>query len=237
MRFLAQMVENDLLRSPVKSTIRPKLGRSPRVCWPYQQLFLDWLAENRGNFFYPRTLPVVTPGYIAFGLQGLSPLLRVKVFDQQISVEVQHCGHRLCSLAEFTMQAVVGPEGSFYCASCDQEGEPRLYPTLESMRREHLYAPLLRWIAEVLPAGKWIEIVQFRGGGTTARLFPYTYSTPSLHFDDFMDQLEMKYELCNTTDYRQENIAGFFYAPLFGEPSKLQRFMTLGAKASERDVA
>lgn len=191
--------------------------------WPYQQVFMTWLAENRGNFAYAPTAAVVTPGYVAFGLEGVSPLLRVKVFDCRVSVEVQDQGRRLSSLAAFEIEPATALAGVYYCTIC---GTDRLYPTLECLRREHLYAPLLRWIAEVLPTGKFIEIVQFKNGGTTARQFPYTYSTPAFHFDDFMDQLEMKYELLSASSYWSGEVAGFYYAPMFAEAPQLRRFIS-----------
>ena len=200
------------------------LSRPHGQRWSYQEDFLDWLADNQKYFrFAPQEL-VVTPGFVAFRLAGLSPLLRVSVFDSRIRVEAYWGSLYLGDLIEFSMQPAPGPAELFLCWHCEQlENAERLYPDLASMRREHLYLPFLLWLDEALPEGEELEIVQFKNGYTTVRLFPYSYRTPSLHFEDFMEQLEMKFALrpYDHSPFAGRNIGGFCYVPLFDAPENI----------------
>lgn len=203
---------------------------------PYQEDFLRWLDESQQYMKYAPQDVVVMPGSVAFSLAGLSSLLRVQVFDNSVCVEVQYRGLLLTELIRFSMTPAFHEEsGRFYCEHClHHEGNDRLYPNREIMAREHLYLPLFRWLTENLDEREFIEIVQFQTGAITARQWPYSYSTQSMHFEDFWEQLETKFELMMYShfkkDYRHDDdqrIAGFYFASLFDKPVALTRFIDL----------
>lgn len=194
--------------------------------WPYQEDFLGWLADNREHLAFPVEDLTVTRGSVAFFLGGINRLLRVQIYANAVCVEVQHRGLKLSELIRFSMMPADDERtGWLYCTHCLEHGDDRLYPDRAIMAQEHLYLPLMRWLKEDMPEQDWIEIVQFVSGGVTAKQWPYSYSTPSLHFQDFMSQLEMKFEmaLLYPCDYHQ--FAGFYFAPLVGESPRLQDFI------------
>lgn len=198
-----------------------KISRRSIEPWPYQKEFLAWLGVNKNALPFTTNNLVITAGYIGFKLVGLSSLLRVMLFDKRIKVVVYWGSHELDSLIDFSMEPAMSGDG-FVCRHCLRDGRDNNYPSLAAMREDHLYLPFLFWTSSVLPKAEQLEIVQFTGGATTVRLYPYSYETPSIHVDDFMSQLEMKFEM---RSYRGNKVTSFYYAPLFDEPVEIEKYI------------
>lgn len=155
----------------------PRRRRPTQAQRAWQREFQGWLAANRYRFDTQRAIRVrLTLRHVQVCIDGLNPLLGIRVRPWNIGVDVAWQGHRFDRLFDLDLHAVRTADGRHGCAGCirflatSAQGPAPLFPSLRASRAQHQYEAFLDWCNASLFPARYVQMVKIDGGSTGACL-------------------------------------------------------------------
>ncbi|MCK9517228.1 MAG: hypothetical protein M0Q87_14480, partial [Ottowia sp.] len=118
----------------------------------------------------------LTLRHVQVCIDGLNPLLGIRVRPWNIGVDVAWQGHRFDRLFDLDLHAVRTADGRHGCAGCirflatSAQGPAPLFPSLRALRAQHQYEAFLDWCNASLFPARHIQMVSTADGSTSADL-------------------------------------------------------------------
>lgn len=155
----------------------PRRQRPTNEQRAWQREFRDWLAANRHRFATGRAIRArLTVRHVQIRIEGLNPLLGIRVQPRNIGVDITWQGRWFDRLFDLDLHEVRTAGGRHGCAECmdfmaaNALGPAPLYPSLHVLRIQHQYEALLDWCNTDLFPARRIRMVNTDGGSTGACL-------------------------------------------------------------------
>ncbi len=138
----------------------------PRI----QREFVHWFRENHGRFKTPVRVAKISAKLVELDFPGLPNNLSASLSPYELNVYVSWQGETWDMLSSLEASPFHAAEG-WKCRQCVLESgdSAELFPSRESLWRDHLFEPFLRWVNEELAPARWLR-VSGTGGATWAEL-------------------------------------------------------------------
>ena len=136
-----------------------------------QRVFLSWLNKKRDDFMVPLRLTKITANGVELHFINYPDCLSVGHSSNGLGVYVQWRRTHWDGLTGYDVYPYQTLEG-YKCRQCvSEDGETAaLFPTLEALWQDHLFAPFLKWVNEKLAPARWLQISRNSGGSYWAEL-------------------------------------------------------------------
>lgn len=169
----------------------PRQRRPTNAQRAWQREFRDWLAASRHRFDTNRTIHArLTVHHVQVFIEGLNPLLSIRVRPWNIGVDVEWQGRWFDRIFDLDLYKVRTVDGLHGCSECmrfmamDAKGPAPLFPSLRALRIQHQYEAFLDWCnADLFPA-RHLQMVSSACGSTGADLMK-PHESPEAGPQDF----------------------------------------------------
>lgn len=151
-----------------------------------QRAFVCWFRENHGRFKTSVRVARISAGLVELHFPEHPDCLSACLSSYDLNVYVTWQGEYWDMLSSLEASPFHTAEG-WKCRQCviENSDSAKLFPSRESLWRDHLFEPFLRWVNEVLAPARWLRVSRTKGA-TWAELIrdESALSKPSttLHF-------------------------------------------------------
>lgn len=137
-----------------------KFHKENRRAKKFQRAFLKWLAENDQRFVVTLRVTERTTRYIDLAFVGVTALISVRVWTDEIRVCVEwgaDCSDSLYVLDVYPKHTSAG----YICELCESDDPDchETYRTREDLWKEHLYEGFLSWTNSTLASARWLRLM------------------------------------------------------------------------------